>query len=166
MGLNPARRASLMLLGGACLGLWQAMQLQTWAFGGPGPGLFPQVVAGLCVLLSLVEVLVPAHADVVPRMDHEIHTAHQDAGPAEKRTFWIYVASIVVMVVGSYYGGFAVTTFTLVVLVLAVGEKIAWSTAIAAGALYVLQGWLAFAWLLRVNLPEGFLDRVFLDLVH
>jgi hypothetical protein len=50
--------------------------------------------------------------------------------------------------------------------VLYLGEGIAWPTAVGAGVLYVLGGWITFAWLLRVNLPEGPLDRVFLALVH
>jgi len=166
MVLSAARRVSLLLFGVACLGLWQALQLQTWAFGGPGPGLFPQAVAGICVLLSFIEVLVAPSTAAAPRLDQDLSPAHGVAGADEKRTFWIYVAGILVMVAGAYYGGFAITTFALVVLVLAVGEKIAWRTAIGAGVLYVLLGWAAFAWLLRVNLPEGLVDRAFLDLVH
>ena len=53
---NPARHVSVLLLCMAGVGLWQALKLQTWTFGGPGPGLFPQIVAGLCVVLSLVGV--------------------------------------------------------------------------------------------------------------
>lgn len=163
---NASRHVSLLLLGMAGIGLWQALKLQTWSFGGPGPGLFPQAVAGLCVFLSLVEFIRPPRPGESPASELDALASTDEPGNAEKRTFWVYVASIMLMTVGAYYAGFAVTTFVLVVLVLSLGEGITWPKAVGAGVLYVLCGWVAFSWLLRVNLPEGPLDRAFLALVH
>jgi hypothetical protein len=116
----------------------------------------------MCVLLSIVEILAPRE---IP-----LRSAWEEAAIAPERrehqTFAVYVASIFIMTAGAFYAGFAVTTFALVLVVLRFGEGVGWRRSIFTGAAYVLAGWVTFGTLLRVNLPEGPLDRAFLALVH
>lgn len=162
---NPVRCVGLLLLGLALLAMWQATSLRTWAFDGPGPGLFPQFLAGLCILLCLVELVAPEQPKQTSALQ-DIGPSHADAEPAEKRAFLVYAIALLVMIAGAYYAGFALTTFALVVIILHYGERIPWRKAVGFAALYVVGGWVVFAWLLRVNLPEGPLDRTFLALVY
>jgi hypothetical protein len=160
--LRRSRRVGFLLLFGALIALWHALRLPLWTFQGPGPGLFPQALAAMCVLLSIVEILAPRE---VP-----LRSAWEEAAIApelrEHKTFAVYVASIFIMTAGAFYAGFAVTTFALVLVVLRFGEGAGWGRSIFTGAAYVLAGWVTFGTLLRVNLPEGPLDRAFLALVH
>ena len=164
--LSPSRRVSLFLLSLALIALSQVLKLDAWGRDGPGPGLFPQVLVGLCILLSLVELIAPAAADSSAAADQEINPGFYAADTAEKRTFFIYAISILIMVVGAYFAGFAVTAFALTIFILYFGEHISLPIAAGTGVLYVVAGWIAFAWLLRVNLPEGPLDAAFLALVY
>lgn len=162
---NPARYVGLLLLCLAVVAMWQATSLRTWASDGPGPGLFPQLLAGLCVFLCLIEIIAPEKVDHTSVLQ-DIGPSHAEAEPAEKRTFFVYAIALVVMVAGAYYAGFALTTLAVVVIILHYGEHIAWRKAVGFAVLYVVGGWVVFAWLLRVNLPEGLLDRTFLALVY
>lgn len=161
-----SRRVSLFLLGLALVALWQVLKLDAWGREGPGPGLFPQVLVGLCILLSLFELITPAATDSSASADQEIDPGFHAADSTAKRTFFMYAISILIMVVGAYFAGFAVTAFALTVFILHFSEHISLSRAVGTGVIFVIAGWIAFAWLLRVNLPEGPLDSAFLALVY
>ena len=162
MKLLRSRGVGLLLLFGGLLALWQALSLPRWTFQGPGPGLFPQALAAICILLSILEVLT---ARKVP-----LHSGLEDADSTPERrehqTFAAYVVGIFIMTAGAFYAGFSFTTFALALVILRFGEGVGWGRSILTGAAYVVAGWLTFGVLLRVNLPEGPLDRAFLAWVH
>jgi Tripartite tricarboxylate transporter TctB family len=160
--LRPSRRVGVLLLTAALLALWQALRLPLWTFQGPGPGLFPQALAALCVLLSLLEIIAPSPIPSPSPWE----AAAIEPERSENRTFRAYATGIIIITAGAFYAGFAVTTFALMLVVLRFGEGVGWLRTILTSAGYVLLGWLAFGVLLRVNLPEGPLDRAFLALVH
>jgi hypothetical protein len=160
--LRRSRRVGILLLVGALLAFWQALRLPLWTFQGPGPGLFPQALAVMCILLSMIEILAPRAIPLRSGWEE----AAIEPERREHQTFAVYVASILILTVGAFYAGFAVTTFALVLVVLRFGEGVGWGRSILTGVGYVLAGWVTFGVLLRVNLPEGPLDRAFLALVH
>ena len=60
--MTGPRLAGLSLLTTALIGLWQAWRLERWSFDGPGPGLFPLMVAGVFVVLALIVLIWPGRS--------------------------------------------------------------------------------------------------------
>lgn len=160
--LGGARIATLGLLAAALVGLWQALRLESWAFDGPGPGFFPQLMAGICVALAVIVLVAPGQAGETEDGDTEASEASAQA----RRTFMIYIAAFGVLAAGAYHAGFAVTTVAVSVLIVRFAERRSWMKALGYGLACAVIGLVCFGWLLRVDLPEGPIERAFYSLVR
>ena len=60
--IGGTRLATFGLLAAALVGFWQSMRLESWGFDGPGAGFFPQLVAGVCIVLALIVLVSPGRA--------------------------------------------------------------------------------------------------------
>ena len=155
--LGGTRLATFGLLAAALVGLWQSMRLESWGFDGPGAGFFPQLVAGVCVVLALIVLVSPGRAGATEDGDTE-----DQKGTAEtRRTFAIYAISLVVLALGAAFAGFVVTAVVVAVIIVRFAERRSWAAAIGYGVACAAVGLVCFGWLLRVDLPEGPIERAF-----
>ncbi|NDH60918.1 MAG: tripartite tricarboxylate transporter TctB family protein [Alphaproteobacteria bacterium] len=160
--LGGTRLATFGLLAAALVGLWQSMRLESWGFDGPGAGFFPQLVAGVCVVLALIVLVSPGRAGSTEDGDTE-----DQRGTAEtRRTFAIYAISLVVLALGAAFAGFVVTAVVVAVIIVRFAERRSWAAAIGYGVACAAVGLVCFGWLLRVDLPEGPIERAFYSLVR
>ena len=160
--LSGTRIATFGLLAAALVGLWQSMRLESWGFDGPGAGFFPQLVAGICVVLALVVLISPGRAGSTEDGDTE-----ESQGTAEtRRTFAIYGLALLVLAAGAAYAGFVVTAVVVSVIIVRFAERQSWMAAIGYGVACAAIGLVCFGWLLRVDLPEGPIERAFYSLVR
>lgn len=163
-GLSGARLAALGLLAAALVGFWQAWRLANWGFDGPGPGLFPQIIAGVCVLLALIVLLAPGRAGATEEGDTD--TIDPATAAATRRTFGLYALAFAVLAIGATYAGFAVTAIVVAVIILRFAEGRSWAAALGYGVICAAVGLIVFGWLLRVDLPESVVERTFFSLVR
>ena len=156
------RLVTFGLLAAALVGLWQALRLESWSFDGPGPGFFPQLMAAICVALAVVVLVLPGRAGETEGGD----TEEAAATPETRRTYAIYAVALGVLAAGAMYAGFAVTTIVVTVLVMRLAERRSWVASIVYGVACAAVGLVCFGWLLRVDLPEGPVERTFYTLVR
>ena len=158
--MSGARWTALGLLLAAVATYWQAHSLPRWGFDGPGTGIFPQVLSMIAIALSvLVLILERRGAEPVEGDDGEAVSRYDLAAPAERRVFHFYLLALALLVAGSWWAGFIVTAFAVIVLIMRFGEGVSWRATLITGAIVALVGQLGFGWLLQVSLPEGPADR-------
>ena len=162
MRLSGTRIATLGLLAAALVGLWKALELDSWGFDGPGPGFFPQLMAGICVALALVVLVFPGQAGETEGGD----TDDVEATKESNRTFAIYIATFAVFALGAMYAGFVVTTVAVTVVIMRFAERRSWFASIGYGVACAAVGLVCFGWLRRVDLPEGPIERTFYTYVR
>ncbi len=160
--LGGTRLVTLGLLAAALVGLWQALRLESWGFDGPGPGFFPQLMAGICVALAAIVLVFPGRAGETEGGD----TAEAGSTPETNRTFAIYAATLGVLAAGATYAGFAVTAVAVTVLIMRFAERRSWLASVGYGIACAAVGLVCFGWLLRVDLPEGPIERKFYTFVR
>lgn len=158
------RLATLGLLVAALVGLWQAWGLERWALDGPGPGLWPMVVASVCVALAVIVLVWPGRDGATEEGDTEAIDAAELR--RTRSTFGIYCLALVVLAIGSAFAGFVLTALAVSILLVRFAEGRSWGRAIAYGVGASVIGLVCFAWLLRVDLPTGPIERAFLALVR
>ncbi|TAJ36471.1 MAG: tripartite tricarboxylate transporter TctB family protein [Reyranella sp.] len=156
------RIATLALLAAALVGLWQSLRLESWGFDGPGPGFFPQLMAAICVALAVIVLVFPGQAQETEGGD----TEESEASAEARRTFGIYIASFAVLAAGAMYAGFVATTLAFTIVIVRFAEKRSWLAAIGYGLACAAVGLVCFGWLLRVDLPEGPIERAFYSMVR
>ncbi|WIM11996.1 tripartite tricarboxylate transporter TctB family protein [Enhydrobacter sp.] len=157
-----ARIAGLGLLAAALVGLWKSLELESWSFDGPGAGLFPQLVTGVCVALALLVVVSPGKAGSTEEGD----TEEAGTGAEARRTFALYAIAFGTLAAGAAYAGFAVTAIVTAVVIVRFAERRSWAAALGYGMACAAIGLVCFGWLLRVDLPEGPIERAFYTLVR
>jgi len=162
MRSTGTRLATFGLLAAALVGLWQSLRLESWGFDGPGAGFFPQLVAGVCVVLALVVLVSPGRAGATEDGD----TEESNGTPETRRTFALYALALVVLAAGTAYAGFVVTAVAISVIVVRFAERRSWAAALSYGVACAAIGLVCFGWLLRVDLPEGPIERAFYSLVR
>ena len=162
--LSGARLAALGLLAAALVGFWQAWRLSNWGFDGPGPGLFPQIIAGVCVLLSLIVLLAPGRAAATEEGDTD--RIDPTTAAATRRIFALYALAFVALAIGATYAGFAITAIVTAIIIVRFAEGRSWAAALGYGAICAAVGLVVFGWLLRVDLPESAVERAFFSLVR
>ncbi|MBU6272210.1 MAG: tripartite tricarboxylate transporter TctB family protein [Betaproteobacteria bacterium] len=163
-GRAGVRLAALALLACALVGLWQAWRLERWSFEGPGPGLFPALVAGLCVLLAAVVLCFPGRAG---GEDADGASSSGGGGSAgDGRRMALYAVSLGVLALGAAYAGIALTALAVSVLIIRFAEGRSWRAALVYGLVCALVALAGFGWLLRVDLPAGPVERAFFSLVR
>jgi hypothetical protein len=160
--LAGPRIAALGLLAAALVGFWQASRLESWSFDGPGAGFFPQLVAAACVALGFIVFCFPGRA---------AQAGDADAGEAQEspgvgRTFAIYAAAFALLAAGASYAGFALTAIVVTVVIVRFAERRSWFLAAGYGIACAAVGLVCFGWLLRVDLPQGAIERTFFGLVR
>lgn len=160
--LGGTRVATLGLLAIALIGLWQGLQLESWGFDGPGPGFFPQLMAGICVALTVIVLAFPGKAGETEGGD----TEETESSSETRRTFAIYVATFGVLAAGAMYAGFVVTTLAVTVMIVRFAERRSWTAALGCGLACAAVGLVCFGWLLAVDLPEGPIERTFYSFVR
>lgn len=162
--LSGTRLATLGLLAAALVGLWQSLRLDSWGFDGPGPGFFPTLVAGVCVALAVIVFFFPGRAGATEEGDTD--DVPKDASAGTGNTFAIYVASFGLLALGTAFAGFFVTTIAVTVLIMRFAERRSWVAAVTYGVACAAIGLVCFGWLLRVDLPEGPIERAFYTVVR
>ncbi len=162
--LSGTRLATLALLAAAGVGLWQALRLDNWGFDGPGAGLFPQIVATACVVLAVISFVFPGPAAATEEGDTD--EIDEQERLATRKTFALYVVSLLLLAVGASFGGFAVTAVVVSLVVLRFAERRSWKSALVYGVACAAIGLVCFGWWLRVDLPESFIERAFYSLVR
>lgn len=160
--LGGTRLATLGLLAAALIGLWQSLRLESWGFDGPGAGFFPQLVAGVCVALALLVLVSPGQAGQTEDGDDAAVAATAES----RRTFAIYAAALVLLAVGAAFAGFVVTAVAVSIVIVRFAERQSWTAALGYGVACAAVGLVCFGWLLRVDLPEGPIERAFYSLVR
>lgn len=160
--LGGTRLATLGLLAAALVGLWQALRLESWGFDGPGAGFFPQLVAGVCVALALVVLVAPGRAGETEEGDSEVVRATAET----RRCFALYAVALVVLALGAAFVGFAATAIAVSVIIVRFAERRSWVAAVGYGVGAAVVGLVCFGWLLRVDLPEGPVERAFYTMVR
>jgi hypothetical protein len=78
----------------------------------------------------------------------------------------IYVAALGVLAAGAMYAGFAMTVVAVTVLIMRFAERRSWLVSLGYGVACAAAGLVCFGWLLRVDLPEGPVERQFYMLVR
>ena len=159
-----ARLAGLGLLALALVGLWQASMLERWSFDGPGPGLFPVMVAGVFVVLAAIVLIWPGRAAATEDGDTDL--LDDDTRRRTRMSFIIYAASLFVLVLGSSFAGFTITAVSVSVMIVRFAERRSWAAALIYGLACAAIGLIGFGWLLRVDLPGGPIERAFFSLVR
>ncbi len=161
---SGVRLATLALLATALVGLWQAWGLERWALDGPGPGLWPMIVASVCVGLAVIVLIWPGRDGATEDGDTETIDAAELG--RTRSTFGLYCLALVVLAIGSAFAGFVLTAFAVSILLVRFAEGRSWLSALIYGAAASVIGLVCFAWLLRVDLPTGPIERAFLSLVR
>ena len=159
-----ARLATLLLLALALVGLWQSSQLERWSIEGPGPGLFPLMVSIVFVALALIVLIWPGRAASTEDGDTEL--IDEATRRQTRRSFAIYMASLLVLAAGSAFAGFTVTAVAVSVLIVRFAEGRSWVAALVYGLACAAIGLIGFGWLLRVDLPGTAIERAFFSLVR
>lgn len=157
------RLTALALALVAGVGLWQALKLDRWGFDGPDAGFFPQLTAVACVVLALVVAAWPGRANVGD--DGEADAGEQGRILA-RRTFAIYALALLVIAAGALTAGFSPTALLVTVMLMRGAEGRSWAASIAYGVAICVVCLVAFGWLLRVDLPQGPVERLFFSMVR
>lgn len=140
-----------LLLSG--LFLWQALELEEWGILGPGPGLFPRIVAGACVLLSALLACMPGLAGDAAQ------DGANEAGPAERRVLRFHVAALLLLPPACEFLGFIAASLLLALLLTWRAERRGLVAALAFGAACGLAGVVVFQQLLGAEIPSLALER-------
>jgi len=74
--------------------------------------------------------------------------------------------ALLVLAAGTAYAGFVVTAVSVSVIVVRFAERRPWAAALTYGVACAVIGLVCFGWLLRVDLPEGPIERAFYSLVR
>lgn len=157
------RLTALGLAAVAGVGLWQALKLDRWGFDGPDAGFFPQLMATICVALALVVAAWPGR----PNAGEDGEADAGDEGRiVTRRSFAVYALAFAVMAAGAMSAGFAPTALLTTVLVTRFAERRAWGASLGFGVAVVAVCLVLFGWLLRVDLPEGPVERLFYSMVR
>jgi Mn2+/Fe2+ NRAMP family transporter len=119
-------------------------------------------MAGICVVLALVVLAFPGQAGETEGGD----TDDVEATRESNRTFAIYIATFAVFALGATYAGFVVTTVAVTVVIMRFAERRSWLSSIVYGIACAAVGLVCFGWLLRVDLPEGPIERAFYTYVR
>jgi MFS family permease len=131
----------------------QALRLEDYGPFGPGAGLFPQIATGIALALAVTLLLVPA-------LGHEPPSAEPEEVPApeELRTFRLYMAGLLVMVVGAAWCGFLLSCVMLTMLLTWFAERRPWQHALVFGLVCGLIGTVGLGHFLEIELPYGAVD--------
>lgn len=167
MLMSGARWTALGLLLAAAAAFWQASLLPRWGFDGPGTGLFPQILAIIAMALALL-VLVTEKPNPAPvaEDDEDAVSRYDRAAPAERRVFHLYLLALAVLVAGSWWAGFIVTTVAVVIIIMRFAEGVSWRASLITALVVALVGQVCFGWLLQVSLPSGHVDRGLRELLR
>lgn len=160
---RESRLTALGLAAVAGVGLWQALKLDRWGFDGPDAGFFPQLVAVACVLLALAVAIWPGQPNAG---DDGEADAGDEGGIVTRDTFAIYVVALLAMAAGAMTAGFAPTALLTTVIVMRFAEGRSWRASLVYGVVAVLVCLVLFGWMLRVDLPEGPVERFFYSIVR
>lgn len=162
-GLLGTRLAALLLAAASGVGLWQALRLDRWGLDGPDAGFFPQMVAGVCLVLALLVAWRPGRAGADEDSGAE---APDEGGVVTRDVFTVYCGALLLLAVGALFAGFAPTAIAVTVLVMRFAERRTWRASFIYALVCALVGLVLFGWALRVDLPEGPVERAFYGLVR
>ena len=136
--------------------LWQAYRLDRWGAFGPGPGLFPQVLAFGVIFFTAMMLLIPRLTD-----DKNLITHEDDDGPMappERRAYTSYLLALGAMIITTTWSGFIITCLAITMITTWWGEREAWWKALAFGLISGLIGVIGFAYYMQVELPQDALE--------
>lgn len=158
-----ARTAAIAMVVVSAVALWKSLQLDRWGFDGPDAGLFPQILSGICLALSLLVAIWPGRPNEGEEGDAD---ASEEAAISTVDTFSVYAVALLALAAGTMFLGFAPTILVVTLLIIRFAEGRSWRAALSYGVICSLIGLVAFGWLLRVDLPEGPIERAFYSMVR
>lgn len=165
--LASPRLAAAGLLVVALVALWHGSRLSRWSFDGPGPGLFPMLVAAVCALLALLVWVFPGQAGAADSdAPEQATTSSNGRDRASDGTFVIYSLALLVLAGGASFAGFTLTCLSVAILIVRFAEGRSWRAALLYGTVSALIGLVGFGWLLRVDLPMSGIDRALLSVLR
>lgn len=147
---RTARGLALAGLLFAALAGWEASALERWAWDGPGPGLFPQVLALLIAAASLGVLLWPGEAAGPPE---------GGARPWANRTFQAYVGAMLGVALLLPLLGFILPMLLAALLMLRLGEGRGWGESLGYSLALVAGTVLLFGTALGVPFPSGLVEQ-------
>ena len=136
--------------------LWQAFDLDEWGLLGPGPGLFPRMVVGLCTAIAAMLAFFPRLAGPAASADT---TDGDEAGPDERRVFRFYVVALIALAPVAELLGFVATAAMLALLLTWMAERRDWRAALVFGLGCGILGVIVFQRLLGAEIPAYGLER-------
>ena len=122
------------------------------------------IVSVVFVALALIVLIWPGRAASTEEGDTEL--IDQATRQQTRRSFAIYVMSLLVLTAGSAFAGFTITAVAVSVLIVRFAEGRSWGAAIVYGLACAAIGLIGFGWLLRVDLPSSPIERAFFSLVR
>ena len=158
MPMTGSRWTALGLLVAAAAAYWQASILPRWGFDGPGTGLYPQIISIIAMVLAVVMFFVDKEGPP-SSSDEDAVTRYDLAQPEERRVFHIYLLALGLLVAGSWWAGFIVTSIVVVITIMRFAERVSWRATLITAFSVALIGQIVFGWLLNVSLPEGAVDQ-------
>jgi len=170
--MSGIRIATAGLLVVGLIGLWTALELERWSFEGPGPGLFPTLVAVVFLALSVWVLIRPGReasdpeAGIDPTDPSPIDRPASRSAPSPAVTLAWTCAALLVLAIGPQFAGFAATTLAVCILVVRGAERRSWALALGYGVGAALIGLVLFGGLLRVDLPATALDRAIVSWIR
>jgi hypothetical protein len=156
-------RDRLPYLGAAVLAallLTHALDLEWESAFGPGPGVFPQIATGMALALALLLLLVPAFSREAPR------EAEEPLGPAERRSFLLYMAAPPLMVAGAAWLGFLLTCVLMALVICWGAERRSPLAALGFGLACGAIGTVGLGHMLHIELPYAAADSLLLGLIR
>jgi len=146
----------------AAVFLSQAFRLEDYSPFGPGPGIFPQIATVFATALALLLLLVPflSHdSDQPPAPPEEI-------GPEEQRVFRLYMAGFLLLVVGSAWLGFLVTSVLVALLLCWRAERRSLRDSLLFGLACGLIGTVGLGYYLQIEVPYALADSLLMRLIR
>lgn len=147
----------------ASLLFWQSVDLDAWSILGPGPGLFPQITTGACVVVAALLVLFPGLAKSATDREGE---PDEPMGAEERRSFIAYAIALPFLAIAAIWLGFFGTSVIMVMGLTWLAEGKNWKPALLYAVLCGLIGVIGFGHYLQASLPTTAVDEFLLRLVR
>lgn len=141
---NLGALIGLIILVFASVIFWQSLSFDIYSNIGPGPGLFPMILSGLLIVLSILYIISSFKKNIV---------MISDVLPKGKSLWQVLriLVAVTLFIVISPFVGFTIASF-IVLCILFIGEM-RWYSAIGISIITTVAVFIAFKTLLGVPLP-------------
>ncbi len=156
-----SKGGALAMLALSTVAAWASWQLDVWSFIGPGPGLFPMLISGLCMVLATIVLLTPS-----PPAAEGDASDEGPLEPPERTTFAMYLVALVALAAGTAWLGLFLTCMLVCLIIVRFGERRSLGAALFAGACMGLIGVVLFGWILKVEIPTSYPEALIYQMLR